>query len=245
VQELEEVVETVVCVENHSKEPQTELFAVQEVKEVVETVKKVADEHSGDHGVGREPAPPPATAATTTTCVEEPQAQVYLGTGRDDELMEGWYLDTGATNHITERCDVFSHLDQAVRSSVKFGDGSVVAILGYGTVIFSGRNGEHKALDGVYHIPKLRNSIISVGQLDEIGSKIHIEDGVLQSGDQESRLLARVPCSGNMLYVLRLEVARPVCLTARRGDDAWRWHDRFGHIKFRILQQMRWKSMVR
>jgi hypothetical protein len=78
------------CVENHSEEPQTELFSVQELEEVVETVKKAADEHSGDHGVGREPAPLPATAATTTTCIEEPRAQVYLGKGRDDELMEGW-----------------------------------------------------------------------------------------------------------------------------------------------------------
>jgi hypothetical protein len=95
-----------------------------------------------------------------------------------------------------------------------------VATQSCGTVIFSRRNGEHKALDGVYYILKLRNSIISVGQLDEIGSKIHIEDGVLRIRDRESRMLARVPCSGNWLYVLQLEVARPVCLTARRGDDA-------------------------
>jgi hypothetical protein len=134
--------------------------------------------------------------------------------------MEGWYLDIGDTNHMMGRCDVFSHLDRAMHGSVKFGDGSVVTIHGCGTIIFSGRNGEHKALDGVYYIPKLRNSIISGGQLDEIGSKIHIEDGVLRIRDRESRLLARVPHSGNRLYVLRLEVARPVCLTTCRGDDA-------------------------
>jgi hypothetical protein len=109
-----------------------------------------------------------------------------------------------------------------MRGSVKFGDGSVMAIHGCGTVIFSGRNGEHKGLDGVYYIPKLRNSIISIGQLDKIGSKIHIEDGVLRIRDRESWLLARVPRSGNRLSVLRLEVARPVCLTTCRGDDAWR-----------------------
>jgi hypothetical protein len=209
-----------VCVENHSKEPQTELFSVQEAKEVVEMVNKAADEYSGDHGVGGEPAPLPAMTATMTTCIEEPRAQAYLGKGKEDELMEGWYLDTGATNHMMGRSDVFSHLDWAMRGSVKFGDGSVVAIHGCGTIIFSGRNGEHKALDGVYYIPKLQNSIISFGQLDEIVSKIHIEDGVLRIHDRESWLLAWVPHSGNRLYVLLLEVARPVCLTARRGDDA-------------------------
>jgi hypothetical protein len=85
--------------------------------------------------------------------------------------MEGWYLDTGATNHMTGRSDVFSHLDRAMRGSVKFSDGSVVAIHGCGTVIFSRRDGEHKALDGVYYIPKLRNSIISVGQLMRLGPR--------------------------------------------------------------------------
>jgi hypothetical protein len=77
-----------------------------------------------------------------------------------------------------------------------------VAIHSCGTVIFSRRNGKHKALDGVYYILKLRNSIISVGQLDEIGSKIYIEDGVLRIHDRESRLLARVPRSWNRFYML-------------------------------------------
>jgi transposase InsO family protein len=47
-----------------------------------------------------------------------------------------------------------------------------------------------------------------------------------------------------MLYVLRLEVTRPVFLTARHGHDAWRWHDRFGHVNFDALQQMGQRSMV-
>jgi hypothetical protein len=48
------------------------LFSVQEVKEVVQMVKKVVDEYSGDHGVSHEPAPLPTTTATMTTCIEEP-----------------------------------------------------------------------------------------------------------------------------------------------------------------------------
>jgi hypothetical protein len=117
-----------VCMENHPEELQTELFSVQKVKEVVEMVKKAVDEYSGDHGVGHEPAPLPATMAATTTCIKEPRAQAYLGKSGDDELMEGWYIDTGATNNMTGWCDVFSHVDRAMRDSVKFADGSAVAI---------------------------------------------------------------------------------------------------------------------
>jgi hypothetical protein len=190
-----------VSVETHLEEQQTELFSVQETKEVVGKVNEAAVEYSGDHGVDCESAPLPAMTATTTMCIEEPRTQAYLEKGGENKVMEGWYLDTGVTNHMTGRSDIFSHLDRAMLGSVKFDDGSVVAIHGCGTIIFSGRNGEHKALDGVYYIPKLRNSIISVGQLDESGSKIHIEDGVLQIHDRQSQLLATVPRSENRLYV--------------------------------------------
>jgi hypothetical protein len=66
---------------NNSEEPQTDLFSVQEVKEVVEMVKKAADENSGDHEVGREPALLPATMAAMMNCIEEPRGQVYLDMG--------------------------------------------------------------------------------------------------------------------------------------------------------------------
>nr|AAK26118.1 putative gag-pol polyprotein [Oryza sativa Japonica Group] len=40
------------------------------------------------------------------------------------------------------------------------------------------------------------------------------------------------------------EVAQPVCLAARRDDDAWRWHERFGHLNFGALKQLGNKEMV-
>ena len=98
--------------------------------------------------------------------IDEPKAKAYLGTSSDDERLEGWYLDTGATNHMTGRGDAFAEIDRTVTGTVRFGDGSVVEIKGVGTIIFAGRNGEHKALSGVYYIPRLKNSIISIGQLD-------------------------------------------------------------------------------
>ena len=64
--------------------------------------------------------------------------------------------------------------------SVCFGDGSVFDIRDYDTIMFTGKNGEHKTLSGVYFIPRLKNNIISVGQLDEGGSKVLIEDGILR-----------------------------------------------------------------
>ena len=74
-----------------------------------------------------------------------------------------WYLDSGASDHMTSSKEAFSELDGNVTSTVKFGDGSRVAIRGNGTIIFRCQNGEHRALTDVYYIPQLRSSINSIG----------------------------------------------------------------------------------
>ena len=76
--------------------------------------------------------------------------------------------------------EYFSDLDSGVRDSVKFGDASTVEIKGVGSVVFTAKTGEHRLLTGIYCIPALRNSIISLGQLDENGSRVEIEHGVLR-----------------------------------------------------------------
>jgi hypothetical protein len=108
----------------------------------------------------------------------------------DDNHLEGWYLDTGATNHMTGRGNVFSELDRVVQGTVKFGDGSIINICGKSTIIFFERHGEHKVLTDVYWIPCLKNSIISVGQMDEGVACVLIEGGVVQVWDRRHRLLA-------------------------------------------------------
>lgn len=74
-----------------------------------------------------------------------------------------WYLDNGASNHMTGDKSKFKELDAAVTGRVKFGDGSTVQIEGKGSIIFKCKNGEERALHEVYYIPTLCNNIISLG----------------------------------------------------------------------------------
>jgi transposase InsO family protein len=188
----------------------------------------------------------PALEQQQLVHLDETKAQAFLGTScSDDDHLEGWYLDMGATNHMTGRGNVFSELDRAVQGTVKFGDGSVVNIYGKGTIIFSGRHDEHKILTSVYWIPRLKNSIISVGQMDEGGARVLIEGGVLRVWDRRHRLLTRVQRTENRMYRLELHVARPLCLAVHQDDDAWRWHERLGHANFGSLEKMGRLKMVR
>jgi hypothetical protein len=122
---------------------------------------------------------------------------------------------------MTGRREFFTELDSNVRGSVKFGDASDVEIKGVGSVIFTAESGEHRLLTGVYYIPALRNSIISLGQLDESISHVEIKDRVMRIWDRHHRLLAKVTRGTNRLYFLNVQVAQPLCITARWDEEVW------------------------
>nr|CAH66624.1 OSIGBa0115A19.5 [Oryza sativa] len=165
--------------------------------------------------------------------------------GGEEEVTRDWFLDTGATNHMTGVRSAFAELDTGVVGTVKFGDGSVIEIQGRGTVVFRCKNGDHRSLDTVYYIPKLRKNIISVGRLDARGYDAHIWGGVCTLRDPDGLLLAKVKRDINYLYILKLHIANPVCMAASGGDTARRWHARFGHLNFQSLRRLAQGNMVR
>ncbi|KAF2322074.1 hypothetical protein GH714_006270 [Hevea brasiliensis] len=119
----------------------------------------------------------------------------------------GWYLDTGATNHMTGDKHCFVEIDDSICGKVKFGDGSVIDIQGFGSVMFQCKNGEHLTLTNVYYIPKLKSNIISLGQIDESGGRILIECGALRVYDNSNRLIIKVRRQQNRLFIADLQIA--------------------------------------
>jgi len=155
-----------------------------------------------------------------------------------------WVLDTGASNHMTGTRSALTQLDEGVRGTVRFGDGSQVQIHGLGSVVVEGRHQQHKVLTDVYYIPALKSNIISLGQLEEKGFKCVLENGKLSVFDQEHTLLMSAPRTGNRLYTVKLGSVSPVCLLTKTEDAAWVWHARFGHLNFRALRDLSCKGMV-
>jgi hypothetical protein len=72
-----------------------------------------------------------------------------------------------------------------------------------------------------------------------------IENGLLCIWDHQHRLLAKVKRDLNGLYVLKAEIAQPICLVTHHIDDSWRWHERFGHLHFDALKRLGHEGMVR
>jgi hypothetical protein len=98
----------------------------------------------------------------------------------------------------------------------------------------------------VLYISRLKNNIISLGQLDERGCKVEINKGVLRVWDHHCRLLVKIHRGKNRLYILRSNAANGVCLGVKQGEDGVdeRWHPHYGHNGYDALQQLSQQDMV-
>jgi hypothetical protein len=186
----------------------------------------------------------PSASPTALIFLNEEKAKVVPG--RDGDPVDStWYLDTGASNHMTGERAAFVDLDETVRDNVKFGDGSVVQIMGKGTIAFSIEGGPQRAFSDVYFIPRLKSSVVRLGQLDEHACDIRIKHGVLTIHDRHGNLIAKVNRVPNRLYKLSMRAMQPVCLAVCYDSPSWRWHARYGHLHIEALQKMAREDMVR
>lgn len=155
-----------------------------------------------------------------------------------------WYLDNGASSHMTGFNSKFVHLDERVNGEVSFGDGSTVRIEGKGAVTFECKSGEVRTLEGVYYIPTLRNNIISLGQLTEEGNRIAIKGELLWVYDTHDKLLMKVRKSPNRLYKILINTPKDLCLLSKQEEVSSLWHRRLGHVNYHVLSLMSKERMV-
>ena len=169
---------------------------------------------------------------------EEKVDPVLSKRSEEKKMSQMWYLDNGASQHMTGDRGKFKELDERITGQVKFGDGSTVTIRGKGVISFMCKNGEEWSLRDVYYIPTLCNNILSLGQLSEEGSKVILEEDELRVYNQGGALLMRVQRSANRLYKISLEESKPVCGLSKVEEETWLWHNRLGHVNFKAMELM-------
>ena len=156
-----------------------------------------------------------------------------------------WYLDNGASNHMSGNRSFFIKLDETVTGKVRFGDDSRINIAGKGSIRFMFKSGEKKVLHNVYFIPDLKSNIISLGQATEAGCEVRMKNDLLMLYDRAGQLLVKITRSRNRLYKVIIDVEPIKCLQLVSASDSTRWHARLGHIGVDTMKAMINKELVR
>ena len=175
------------------------------------------------------------------------EENVVLACKKDDSSIVDtniWYLDTGCSNHMSGRKELFSQLDETVCGEVNFGNKSKVLVMGKGNINIKSKDGTNVTVADVFFVPGLFWNLLSVGQLSERGHKVHIENGVCTIKGVNDKLITMVQMMKNRMFPLTLQTKNLLSFQAMMKNTNWLWHLRFGHLNFRGLKLLVQKKMV-
>lgn len=84
---------------------------------------------------------------------------------KEETQQKMWFLDTDCSNHMCGEKEAFIDLDESFHSSVKFGDNSIISVMGKGKVTIQTKGSSTHTIANVYFVPDLKTNLLSVGQL--------------------------------------------------------------------------------
>lgn len=170
-----------------------------------------------------------------------------------DNVSEGettWYADSGATEHMSFCKSLFKNFVQYSEDkySVRIGDGTRIDVRGYGDidvkVNYSNGTSKTYTVTNVLYVPKLRKNLLSIMKTTERGIKVTFTEG----GDRvifeknNRFILDGVRC--NNLYRLKVTSVNTSESHVVTSDSLKLWHERFGHVNYQTLKQMRDRKTV-
>jgi hypothetical protein len=155
-----------------------------------------------------------------------------------------WIVDSGESHHMSASEAVYSSLDACIGPPILMGDNSSVEVTDKGRIELT--NG---SFENVLHVPKLSVNLLSMYQMTNsgTGNKFIFTPNFVEIYDMQTN--SRVE-TGEVNYQCRLytfsEFIEPdYALLLTHADESSRiWHERFGHLNFRYMQQLRKHRLV-
>ncbi|KAJ7551718.1 hypothetical protein O6H91_06G026000 [Diphasiastrum complanatum] len=137
---------------------------------------------------------------------------------QDLPIRDDWYLDSGASQHMTACKFLCEDLTQANSKYVYFGDSNALEIGGKGSIRLYLR--KLTLLENVlYYVPRLTNNLLSVSKFTDQGCKALFDSKQCTILDKHNKEIFSANREGN-LYVLRHEYALSTNLSTSNAQLA-------------------------
>ena len=157
---------------------------------------------------------------------------------------DAWIIDSGASHHMAAAKEVYSSLDACKGPPILMGDDSPIEVTGKGRVELL-----HGSFEDVLHVPKLSVNLLSIYQITHFGTKKRVEftpDAMnIYDLHSSSKIATGEVNNGARLYTFSEFIESESSLLLTHADDSSRlWHERFGHLNYRYMQQLSKNEMV-
>ncbi|KAL4295748.1 hypothetical protein GQ457_12G010900 [Hibiscus cannabinus] len=177
----------------------------------------------------------------------ESSDEMFLMARVGDESLKSdeWFLDSGCSNHICNKKDYFADLNEEFVDNVKLGNNASLAVKGKGNVRLQIYNNIH-VITEVFYVPKLKNNLLSLGQLQEKGLVVLIQHNHCKVHHSEKGVIIQYVMSSNRIFkiaTVSLQSA-PTCFNTATKDIGHLWHCRYGHLSFNGLNTLKQKEIV-
>ena len=104
-----------------------------------------------------------------------------------------WYIDSGASSHMTCAREMFPELSQTETDvEVVLGDDSAVRAVGRGTITFQRESMSPMVLRDVLYVPGLKKKLVSVSMIEDQGLGVSFLNGHVHMFPKTTRPSASV-----------------------------------------------------
>jgi len=150
----------------------------------------------------------------------------------DKQLTDVWIVDSGTTWHMTPHHDWFYTYESVLEGSVFMGNYYALEIIGVGTIKIKMFDSFVRTLQGVRHMKGLKKNLLSIGQLDDLGCKTHIEGDILKVVKGALVVIKAEKIAAN-LYILigdTLQEVEASIASVSRAEPTMMWHRKLDHM---------------
>lgn len=145
-----------------------------------------------------------------------------------------WYLDSGASSHMTPHDDILRNVRNTDVNHVIAANDSKMTVkkAGDAEVNFDGNEIEIK---NVLHVPDLMVNLLSISKITQQGNKIIFDDEGASIFNKKNECLLNCKPQNGIYKLNEIETS----FISKAEDTALTWHRRLGHTNYRTLCEMR------
>lgn len=174
-----------------------------------------------------------------------PELKTYRKSDEKDKVLfsafsayhksDDWYVDSGASSHMSNNVVARENLKTPVKSSVTAADGNEMDIIGMCDLKKRSLDGGELTLKNVHIVPEICTNLLSVSQMVSNDNIVIFDKNGCRVTDIHGKVIVTARLV-NGLYKLDVQSACDSALVGKNSDDIEIWHKRLGHVNFNCLR---------